>query len=84
MGEPRVRYRPEMSEEPKRLTRAREENMDIHKMGPKQYEIVSESGSTYEIDLVAMECTCNDYRTRDVDKCKHLYKGLLITGELDE
>lgn len=60
-----------------RLRRALSEEMECHQMGPDQYKVVAESGSEYEIDLATMECDCPDYLTRDVDKCKHLYKGLL-------
>lgn len=83
MVEPLASLR-KMAEEPDRLQRAREEDMNIHKTGPDQYEVVSENATSYDIDLATMECTCDDYRTRDIDKCKHLYKGLLISGDLDE
>jgi hypothetical protein len=72
-----------MTEEPDRLRRAREEMMDIHKEGPVLYEVVSEDGSSYEIDLGAMECTCQDYRMGDAEICKHLWKGVLIDSERD-
>jgi hypothetical protein len=70
-----------MPKEPVRLIRAREEHMDIHKTGPDQYEVVSESGSSHDIDLGALECDCRDYRMGGAEICKHLWKGLLINSD---
>lgn len=56
-----------------RTRRAREEAMDaslLRKGGI--YEVRSESGNTYEIDVAAGTCTCLDWQRREPDGgCKH-------------
>lgn len=37
------------------------------------YEVVSESGNTYTVDIEAETCTCPDYnQCQPTDGCKHL------------
>ncbi|QRV17451.1 hypothetical protein JMJ58_21080 (plasmid) [Haloterrigena salifodinae] len=61
IGEPRTR-------------RALSEEMDVQFAEEGSiYEVVSESGNTYTVDLEAETCTCPDYEQRQpTDGCKHL------------
>lgn len=55
-----------------RTRRAVTENMEV-RFGDRGcvYAVDSESGSTYEVDVLANTCTCPDHRKRDT-VCKHL------------
>lgn len=44
------------------------------------YVVVSESGSTYTVDVREGACTCPDFQYRDVE-CKHLRRVAFATGE---
>lgn len=49
---------------------------------PGQFEIVSQSGSTYSVDLVADTCDCPDHLHRDPSGgCKHLRRARYATGD---
>ena len=60
------------SVEDPRTRRALTEDMTVHfgRCGPT-YQVESESGKTYSVDVVAETCTCPDHTQRDVF-CKHL------------
>ncbi|MDJ1432683.1 SWIM zinc finger family protein [Halostagnicola sp. A-GB9-2] len=54
-----------------RSLRARTEAMSVLALGDGLYEVESESGNTYLIDLEAGRCTCPDHVFRNV-RCKHI------------
>jgi len=54
-----------------RAERARGERMRVVAAGSGRYEVTSESGATYEVDLPAGRCACPDHQFRGV-RCKHL------------
>jgi hypothetical protein len=54
-----------------RAERARAERMRVVATGSGRYEVTSESGATYEVDLPAGRCACPDHQFRGV-RCKHL------------
>lgn len=54
-----------------RTRRARTERMRFRPMGGGMYEVDSESGNTYRVDVPGSRCTCPDHSYRRV-YCKHL------------
>jgi len=57
-----------------RTRRALNEQQDVRfaTVGPV-YEVESESGNTYKVDIEAATCTCPDFEQRQPDNgCKHL------------
>ncbi|MFC6719570.1 SWIM zinc finger family protein [Natrialbaceae archaeon GCM10025810] len=54
-----------------RARRARAEAMSVLALGDGLYEVESESGHTYMVDLEAGRCTCPDHVFRDA-RCKHI------------
>lgn len=59
------------SERDGRSIRARTERMTVTALGDALYEVESESGNTYLVDLSARRCSCPDHAFRGV-RCKHL------------
>lgn len=57
-----------------RTRRAREEDMDVSLLEKGGlYEVRSQSGSTYEVDVIAPSCTCPDWQQREpTGGCKHI------------
>lgn len=55
----------------RRSIRARTEPMTITALGDAIYEIGTEHGTTYLVDLASNRCSCPDHTYRDV-RCKHL------------
>ncbi|WP_226007965.1 hypothetical protein [Natrinema salinisoli] len=57
-----------------RTRRALNEDMDVRfAMVGSLYEVVSDSGNTYEVDSESETCTCPDFEQRQPDDgCKHL------------
>ena len=57
-----------------RTRRAREEDMDVSLLAKGGvYEVHSQSGNIYEVDVVAQSCTCLDWQEREPKGgCKHL------------
>lgn len=57
-----------------RTKRARTEEMDVSLLQKGGiYEVKSESGNTYEVDVASETCTCPDFTKRNPsDGCKHL------------
>ena len=57
-----------------RTQRAREEDMDVSLLAKGGvYEVHSQSGNIYEVDIVAQSCTCLDWQEREPEGgCKHL------------
>jgi hypothetical protein len=54
-----------------RTRRARTESMRVRAVGGGVYEVHSESGATYAVDVPGGRCTCPDHTYRQV-WCKHL------------
>ena len=57
-----------------RTQRAHEEDMDVSLLAKGGvYEVHSQSGNTYEVDVVSSSCTCPDWQDRKPEGgCKHL------------
>ena len=57
-----------------RTRRAREEDMDVSMLAKGGvYEVHSQSGNIYEVDVVSSSCTCPDWQDRKPEGgCKHL------------
>jgi hypothetical protein len=60
-----------------RTQRAREEDMDVSLLAKGGvYEVHSQSGNIYEVDIVAQSCTCPDWQDREPEGgCKHLRRA---------
>jgi len=63
-----------------RSRRARTEAMAVRSFGVDAYEVVTESGATYLVDLSNARCTCPDHRFRDA-RCKHLRRVAIEVTE---
>ena len=62
-----------------RFTRAVTEDMTIERVAERFYEVHSQSGNTYEIDLQTGACTCPDCEQRgDRYVCKHAIRASLV------
>ena len=57
-----------------RTRRAREEDMEVSLLEKGGlYEVRSQSGNTYEVDVIAPSCTCPDWQQREpTGGCKHI------------
>jgi len=57
-----------------RTQRAREEDMNVSLLAKGGiYDVHSQSGNIYEVDVVAQSCTCLDWQEREPEGgCKHL------------
>ncbi|UPV75427.1 SWIM zinc finger family protein [Halorussus limi] len=54
-----------------RSQRARMERMAVTALGGGVYEVESQTGNTYSVDLLGGRCTCPDHNFRHV-RCKHI------------
>lgn len=63
-----------------RSQRARMERMAITPLGGGIYEVESQSGNTYSVDLPGGRCTCPDHNFRQV-RCKHLRRVAMEVTE---
>ncbi|UPW01432.1 TFIIB-type zinc ribbon-containing protein [Halorussus gelatinilyticus] len=63
-----------------RSQRARMERMAVTPLGGGVYEIESQSGNTYSVDLPGGRCTCPDHNFRGV-RCKHLRRVAMEVTE---
>ena len=62
-----------------RFERAVTEAMTVERVADRFYEIHSQSGNTYEIDLQTGACTCPDCQQRgDQYVCKHAIRASLV------
>ena len=62
-----------------RYTRAVTEDMTVEQIADRFYEVHSQSGSTYEVDLQTGACTCPDCERRgDRYVCKHAIRAGLV------
>lgn len=63
-----------------RSQRARMERMGVTPLGGGVYEVASQSGNTYSVDLPGGRCTCPDHNFRGV-RCKHLRRVAMEVNE---
>ena len=62
-----------------RFERAVTEAMTVEQIADRFYEVHSQSGSTYEIDLQTGACTCPDCQQRGEQYvCKHTIRASLV------
>ena len=64
----------------RRSRRARMERMAVTPLGGGVYEVESQSGNTYSVDLPGGRCTCPDHNFRGV-RCKHLRRVAMEVTE---
>ena len=63
-----------------RTRRARTERMTVRPVGGGIYEVDSQSGNTYSVDVPGGRCTCPDHTYRRV-WCKHLRRVAQAVAE---
>lgn len=63
-----------------RSQRARMERMAVTALGGGVYEVESQSGNTYAVDLPGGRCTCPDHNFRGV-RCKHVRRVAMEVTE---
>ncbi|WP_276299289.1 SWIM zinc finger family protein [Halorussus lipolyticus] len=63
-----------------RSQRARMERMAVTPLGGGVYEVESQSGNTYSVDLPGGRCTCPDHNFRGV-RCKHIRRVAMEVTE---
>jgi hypothetical protein len=63
-----------------RTVRALTEKHTVLSKGGGIYEVVSESGRSYAVDMEGTRCTCPDHKHRGAT-CKHLRRVAFATGE---
>lgn len=63
-----------------RSQRARMERMAVTSLGGGVYQVESQSGNTYSVDLPGGRCTCPDHNFRGV-RCKHLRRVAMEVTE---
>lgn len=63
-----------------RSQRARSERMAVAPLGGGLYEVSSQSGNTYTVDLPGGRCTCPDHMMRGV-RCKHIRRVAMEINE---
>lgn len=63
-----------------RSWRARAEEMSVTPLGGGVYEVDSESGNTYLVDLIDGRCTCPDHMYRE-QRCKHVRRVAIEINE---
>ncbi|WP_138796475.1 SWIM zinc finger family protein [Halostella sp. PRR32] len=71
---------PRDTELDERSLRARTEQMSVSAFGTDLYEVASESGNTYHVNLPAGRCTCPDHGIRG-ERCKHLRRVAIEINE---
>lgn len=59
--------------------RALTETMFVRSEGPELYNVRTETGAEYVVDLREPACTCPDFRYREIE-CKHVRRVKLETG----
>jgi len=66
-----------------RVVRAATEYLYVIPFGPAMYEVYSEDGERYRVDLKIGGCTCPDsqYRRDAAGNCKHELRVLMALGE---
>lgn len=67
-----------------RTVRAATEYMTVVEEARALFEVTTESGSVYTVDLREPACTCPDFQYRDeVTACKHQRRVRLAVGQVD-
>ncbi|MWG36538.1 SWIM zinc finger family protein [Halomarina oriensis] len=54
--------------------------MRVTDVAPDLYEVASESGNTYTVDVREQVCSCPQSTYRDI-RCKHLVRVALVTAD---
>lgn len=66
----------------KRDRRALSEHLVVLDFGPDIYQVYSEEGEEYLVDIRLPSCTCPDFMYREAD-CKHIRRARIEAGERD-
>lgn len=67
-----------------RTIRAATEYMYCEEVADALFEVTSQSGNVYTVDLREPACQCKDYEFRDeVEECKHIRRVRLEVGQID-
>lgn len=67
-----------------RTLRAAKEHMTVIEEGDALFEVTSQSGRAYMVDLREPACECPDFTYRDgVKECKHIRRVGIETGQID-
>lgn len=66
----------------RRDRRALSERLVVLEHGPGIYEVYSEDGTEYLVDIRTPSCTCPDFMYREAD-CKHIRRARIEAGEHD-
>ena len=66
----------------RRDRRALSEHLVVIEHGPDIYEVYSEGGTEYLVDIRTPSCTCPDFMYRDAD-CKHIRRARIEAGQHD-
>jgi hypothetical protein len=58
--------------------------MYVEEVANALFEVTSQSGKAYTVDLREPACTCKDFEYReDVTECKHIRRVRLVVGQVD-
>lgn len=74
--------RPFKHEIDKRDQRALSEQLVVIEHGPDVYQVYSEEGTEYLVDIRTPSCTCPDFMYREAD-CKHIRRARIEAGQRD-
>lgn len=66
----------------KRDRRALSERLTVIEHGPDIYQVYSEEGIEYLVDIRTPSCTCPDFMYREAD-CKHIRRARIEAGSRD-
>jgi len=67
-----------------RTLRAATEHMTVYENAQSLFEVTTESGSAYTVDLREPACTCPDFEYREsVSECKHIRRVRIEVGQVD-
>ncbi|WP_312909963.1 SWIM zinc finger family protein [Natronosalvus caseinilyticus] len=67
-----------------RTLRAAREHMTVFEEGDALFEVTTQSGSAYTVDLREPVCSCPDFQYReDVEECKHVRRVRIEVGQVD-
>lgn len=67
-----------------RTLRAATEYMTVIEEARALFEVTTQSGSAYTVDLEEPACTCPDFRHREhVTECKHIRRVRMEVGQVD-
>ncbi|RQG88850.1 hypothetical protein EA462_10645 [Natrarchaeobius halalkaliphilus] len=67
-----------------RTLRAAREHMTVIEEGDALFEVTTQSGSAYTVDLREPACSCPDFQYREeVKECKHVRRVRIEVGQVD-